>query len=75
MVIYAVRQLHSKDEAKPYQRPRFFGMDGYVPLPPYNPVKASDGKPSESKSQSYHLATNNNTPSRVRRKKSPNVSF
>jgi hypothetical protein len=71
MVLSAVRQLHSKENPKPHKRPRFFGMDGYVPLPPYNHIKANDGKPSESKSQSYHLATNNNTPSRVRRKRKP----
>jgi hypothetical protein len=69
MVLQAVRQLHSKEEPKPYRRPRFFGMDGYVPLPPYQPGKANVGRPRKSKSQSYHLATNNNTPSRVRQKR------
>jgi hypothetical protein len=69
IVLQAVRQLHSKEDPKAYERPRFFGMDGYVPLPPYQHVKADDGKPSESESQSYHLATNNHTPSMVRRKR------
>ena len=69
MVLQAVRQLHSKEDPKPYERPRFFGMDGYVPLPPYQSLKANDDRPTESESQSYHLATNNNTPSMVRRKR------
>jgi hypothetical protein len=74
MVLSAVRQLHSKEEPRPYKRQRFFGMDGYVPLPHYNPVKTDDGKPSETKTQSYHLATNNNTPSMVKdEKESPIV--
>jgi len=76
MVLQAVRQFYSKEDHKPYKRPRFFGMDGYVPLPPYNPVKTNDGKPSESKSQSYHLAINNNTPSVLRhRRKTNRITF
>lgn len=69
MVVQAVRQLHSKEEPKPYERPRFFGMDGYMPLRPYQPVKAKVGSPRKLKSQSYHLATNNSTPSMFGRKR------
>lgn len=72
IVLQAVRQLHSEEDPKPYERPRFFGMAGYVPLSPYQPIKANDGRPRESESQSYHLATNNNTPSMVRRKRKTN---
>jgi hypothetical protein len=69
MVLQAVRQFRSKEDPRPYERPRFFGMDGYVPLPPYKPVKANDGRPRKLKSQSYHLATNSNTPCVLRRKR------
>jgi len=70
--LQAVRHLHSKEKPKPYKRPRFFGMDGYVPLTPYDPVKTIVGRPRKSKTQSYHLATNNNTSSMVRRKRKSN---
>lgn len=63
MVLQAIKQLHSKEEFKPHKRPRFFGMDGYVPLPPYPSIKAEETKPRKSKSQSYHLATKNDTSS------------
>ena len=69
MVLQAVRQIHSMEEPKPYERPRFFGMDGYMPLRPYQPVKAKVGRPRMAESQSYHLATNNNTPSMFRRRR------
>lgn len=72
MVLQAIRQLHPKEEPRPYKRPRFFGMDGYVPLPPYQSVRANDGRPRKSESQSYHLATNNNTPSTLGQKRGSN---
>jgi hypothetical protein len=56
-----------------YQVSGLPGKDGYAPLSGYDvPSKAEKKEARKSKSQSYHLAINNNTPSGVRRKRRPN---
>ena len=41
IVLQTVRQFHSKEDPNPFERPRFFSMDGYVPshfVPPFDYV-------------------------------------
>jgi hypothetical protein len=62
MVLQAVSQLHSKRRLTTCRRRNYCGIDGCVPLPAENvdgPSKANKESPSEKKSHSCHLATEN----------------
>lgn len=58
-VLRAYRQFHSLSSTPRQQRSRFHGTDGYLSLPPYQPIKAEVGRPRKSESHSCHLATEN----------------
>ena len=58
-VLRAYGQFHSLSSTPRQQRSRFHGTDGYLPLPPYQPIKAEVGRPRKSESHSCHLATEN----------------